>query len=344
MAGEHPAATRARRVAIAIAATMLFVPMFAAFEAHVINVRAHIENALHVDPAEIDFGIVFPQEHLTRDFGVRLSESFLRQDRVTDVFYRLVLDRKPKTPGGTEYYADMRPYVSVVKASENDTDTLAFAELGNDWWVDPADHSAGTFRDVEDRWTVDFAVPCIEGAVGRDYTGPVAPAEDDYGLDIRVEVLGFSYGRHLHKVAVGDRTVPTGTRVEWTFYFVVRNDTTEPMYDLEMTDRFGAQLDALDYYDVTFVYSSPDWTFAQTTNSSGRQDRIRWAISELAPMERGLLVVTVATKVNPAGRQEYTSPGTYVLNSGAVLKWSDADGVQHSESTESIEITAVTPE
>jgi len=70
--------------------------MFAAFEAHVINVKAHIENALEVQPEEIDFGVVFPQERRTADFRVGLSDSFMAQDRVNDVHYKLVQRRKPK--------------------------------------------------------------------------------------------------------------------------------------------------------------------------------------------------------------------------------------------------------
>lgn len=53
------------------------VPMFAAFEAHVINVTATIENALKVNTSAIDFGTVFPQEKLDKDFTVSLSDSFV---------------------------------------------------------------------------------------------------------------------------------------------------------------------------------------------------------------------------------------------------------------------------
>ena len=68
--------------------------MFAAYEAHVINVTAHIENALTVHPDEIAFGTVFPQEYTERDFTVELSTSFLAEDRVYDVEY--VIKQKPK--------------------------------------------------------------------------------------------------------------------------------------------------------------------------------------------------------------------------------------------------------
>ena len=45
----------------ALAAALIVLPMFAAFEAHVINVTAKIENALGVVTDAIDFGTVFPQ-------------------------------------------------------------------------------------------------------------------------------------------------------------------------------------------------------------------------------------------------------------------------------------------
>ena len=48
-----------------------------AFEAHVINVTAHIENGLYVPLESLDFGTVFPQEKFVKDFNVSLSDSFI---------------------------------------------------------------------------------------------------------------------------------------------------------------------------------------------------------------------------------------------------------------------------
>lgn len=75
--------------AVAVSATM-----FAAFEAHVINVTAKIENALKVDTEEISFGTVFPQEELDKKFTVALSDSFKSQNRVNEVDY--IIRQKPK--------------------------------------------------------------------------------------------------------------------------------------------------------------------------------------------------------------------------------------------------------
>ena len=81
---------------LAILVAVGLTPLFAAFEAHVINVTAHIENALSVSPEAIDFGTVFPQEVLEKNFTIALSESFLEEDRVDDVHYKLVQKPKPK--------------------------------------------------------------------------------------------------------------------------------------------------------------------------------------------------------------------------------------------------------
>ncbi|RJQ36451.1 hypothetical protein C4552_04145 [Candidatus Parcubacteria bacterium] len=86
-----------KRIGIGIAAVGLAIallPLFAAFEAHVVNVTAKIENALQVSTDWIDFGTVFPQEHLDQPLRVALSQSFLDEDRVDDVEY--FLRQKPK--------------------------------------------------------------------------------------------------------------------------------------------------------------------------------------------------------------------------------------------------------
>lgn len=65
-----------------------------AFEAHIINVTAKIENALAVSTDNIPFGTVFPQEHLTSPLDIGLSESFLLEPNADDINY--VIKQKPK--------------------------------------------------------------------------------------------------------------------------------------------------------------------------------------------------------------------------------------------------------
>lgn len=74
--------------------SLAMLPLLAAFEAHVVNVTARIENALSVSTEAIKFGTVFPQEHLNKSLGIRLSGSFEDEDRVDDVQY--FIRQKPK--------------------------------------------------------------------------------------------------------------------------------------------------------------------------------------------------------------------------------------------------------
>src|SRR3989338_4209574 len=67
---------------------------FSAFESHIINVTARIENALFVQEDAIDFGTVFPQEYLESTVRVALSDSFIEEGRVDDISY--VIKQKPK--------------------------------------------------------------------------------------------------------------------------------------------------------------------------------------------------------------------------------------------------------
>ena len=67
---------------LGIAIVIIMLPLLGAFEAHVINVTAQIENGVECivvsDP--ISFGTVFPQERLDRTFSVELSQTFLNDE------------------------------------------------------------------------------------------------------------------------------------------------------------------------------------------------------------------------------------------------------------------------
>lgn len=80
--------------ALSLLVGLVSLPLFAAFEAHVVNVTARIENALTVDTSPIEYGTVFPQEKLDRFISVALSQSFQDEQRVDDVNY--VIRQKPK--------------------------------------------------------------------------------------------------------------------------------------------------------------------------------------------------------------------------------------------------------
>ncbi len=79
-------------------AVVASVAAMSAYEAHVINVIAKIENALTVGTTPIDFGTVFPQEILYRDLTIELSPSFLEDSDADDVDYVIKQKPKPKNP------------------------------------------------------------------------------------------------------------------------------------------------------------------------------------------------------------------------------------------------------
>lgn len=81
----------------AVAVIAVSASLFAAYEAHIINVTAKIENALTVDTTPIEFGTMFPQEVAERNISLALSSSFQAEDRVDDVSY--VIKQKPKVKG-----------------------------------------------------------------------------------------------------------------------------------------------------------------------------------------------------------------------------------------------------
>lgn len=78
----------------AVALAVALMPMFAAFEAHVINVTAKIENALSVPTEALNFGTVFPQEQLAKFLNISLSQSFKEEPQADDVNY--IIRQKPK--------------------------------------------------------------------------------------------------------------------------------------------------------------------------------------------------------------------------------------------------------
>ncbi len=80
------------------------VAMVSAYEAHLINVTAHVENAMSVNKDHIHFGTVFPEEWMLNDFSVGVSNSFCKpyQTRVTRIDYSIWVEWKPDGDGG--YY------------------------------------------------------------------------------------------------------------------------------------------------------------------------------------------------------------------------------------------------
>jgi hypothetical protein len=95
-----------KKAILIVAALMLVVSGVAAvsaYEAHLINVKAHVENALLVNTDELDFGTVFPEEWLVAHRTVQLSESAVGEweaDRLQAVEVKIFAECKPHPEGG----------------------------------------------------------------------------------------------------------------------------------------------------------------------------------------------------------------------------------------------------
>jgi len=192
---------------MAAGTAVAMIPLFAAFEAHVINVTAKIENALKVSAYAVAFGTVFPQEELDETFDVRLSDSFIEtgQNRADNVRY--VIRQKPKCvtssgshpqvtedaqgnfacPQGSTKMPLLCPYLSKHErtldgqdnetgSGENDSAGLnAFHGLPGQWTASTtatyqvAGKLIKSLGDLSDTWNIDLKVPCFEDKCAQDW-------------------------------------------------------------------------------------------------------------------------------------------------------------------------------
>jgi hypothetical protein len=99
------------------------VAAVSAYEGHLVDVKAHVENALMVEIDELDFGTVFPQQYRQEEFYIGLSQSFRDQEYYTSVIYKLYWEAKPAdhvanytpyvNPNNPNYYIPIYPYITT---------------------------------------------------------------------------------------------------------------------------------------------------------------------------------------------------------------------------------------
>ncbi len=188
---------------VGLAAALVMTPMFAAFEAHVLNVTATIENALFVHPASLEYGTVFPQEYFETSFFITFSSSFSATDQRRDRGVDYVIKQKPEcvTPEGTHPQvgededgsfvcpegSTMMPLLCPYLSKHPDNNPSTGPNANNDTSI-PAFHDPfatssyaigrlvkfntnGTTigNDPSDTWTVDLPVPCFGGECAQDW-------------------------------------------------------------------------------------------------------------------------------------------------------------------------------
>jgi len=214
---------------VAVVVVVGGVAGMSAYEAHVINVTAHIENALKVTPPEeMTFGTVFPQEKIIKPLLITTSDSFcsLTQTRVSTIDYKIVQKPKPIWPipeicdhyQGEFTIEDMRTYCHnssqdleccypslcpYLSKTIVDFDPEPYTDYGVPAFHDPNEPSSvatgviNKYEDIEDFWLIDLDVPCFEGMCAQDWThhgwelDPVLESEI-FGCDLWIEVTGIS--------------------------------------------------------------------------------------------------------------------------------------------------------
>lgn len=151
---------------------------------------------------------------------------------------------------------------------------------------------------------------------------------------------GVDFGKNnqpicRYDVPFSNDAVPLGTKVYWDLSIYVKNRNTYTIENVVVKDRLGAELelrlDDPENEGITPLCTKGTWSY----ETKGNSDKVflLWEIGNLGPGEDAELVLTVATDLNPAGKQEYTSPCWHMWNSGATIKWI-YDGKQYSKSTD----------
>jgi len=175
-----------------------------AYEGHLVDVKAHVENAIGVQTYEFDFGTVFPEDYIEGSIMIGLSNSFVEQDTYSSVYYDLWWEPKPigqhvaVDPDGDGYFEPIAPYITV------EVDSSAPGAIGAGRiasvlakWDGPAGTAIvpigiGSLswdnEDVCDKIHMNFTVPTFDNTYNK-YTDPMLDvallklADKDYQVD-----------------------------------------------------------------------------------------------------------------------------------------------------------------
>jgi hypothetical protein len=151
---------------------------------------------------------------------------------------------------------------------------------------------------------------------------------DEDSEDITVyPYCGFHKWAYLLSTEDGDEILEVGENIVWRLVIWVTNLYDWTMTDVVVTDRLAAELE-IDEVELV--------THGLFTSTKKGNIKMTWTIGDLEPGETATLMLQISTKMHK-GKQKYTSPGHYELNSGATLKFKNPDGIQLSAHTGPIE-------
>jgi len=202
-----------RKVLLVLVALMVVlsgVAMVSAYEAHMVNVKVHVENALNLSNIAVtNFGTVFPEEWIVYQLPVRMSTSFcaLTQQRMTGIDFKIYMEEKPGYGWlGDAIYLQWGSLIKPANASamiNNWTTQSTPPTLPLDTGItgtlikvlQPDGSQTGTGKNL---W-VGLDVPVFEGYHNADTDVPVKPS----GLDHPTVIIGTGEDRYPENIDDG---------------------------------------------------------------------------------------------------------------------------------------------
>ena len=145
-------------------------------------------------------------------------------------------------------------------------------------------------------------------------TGLISVTE---GLQVCKKILysGYTYTDGTHVDSAPTTDLLLHTRYDWWLKISVYTEV--PLKDVRLSDRFGAE------FGVEICeWKGGDGGKPPVLSFKGRSKKatLKWEIGDLDEREEAWIILHVWTDKNPAGKQEFTSCGTYEMNSGATVK------------------------
>jgi hypothetical protein len=166
---------------------------FAAFESHLIDVRAHVEKATYVTPDDVDWGTTIMQQSYHKDcdaagagdcMQIHLSDSFLAQTQFRAVDYSIYCEDKPV---GDPHRGDgnVTPFMQISDSDPLDANdgidlttgcgTVAYGSVTG---IPPlwAHGVLNSVSDPVDLWDMAFFAPVCSDNYNPT-TDPITPAQ-----------------------------------------------------------------------------------------------------------------------------------------------------------------------
>ena len=211
-----------KKAILIVAALILVVSGVAAvsaYEAHTINVKAHVENALTVDTTEVNFGTIFPEELMIAHRDIELSTS-----AVAELGTQEPGDLKSVT---IQMYAEWKPVpanVTVVPVVLDADNNEYYAWLGDCLYVG--------FDATQDPLPL----------VGMTLVGPALAGPQSAQPILGTKVLGPNNIVSTQLAIAIDAPVFRGFYNEYTDVPVKQNGMDHPTWIIEEDDMYGRYL------------------------------------------------------------------------------------------------------